>query len=567
MILHFSINCQQLCWTNPCRGAVEGTIGAVLAQFEVDSEWNGLSVMVVFEHDALMEQPAPVVWTGEPVIVPAVALSTAGRLRVGLVGLGDNGSIRLTTRRMAQGIPVHPSTGTGGETVDPDPTLWEQILAIIGDLDDLTTLAKNTLVAAINEAAKSGGGGVAFDIGNTLVLQNGTLDVNTAKTVQSGNLLPVTSNAVSVSVEALQEALMTLTNRVNAALDSTDIDLDQLSELVAYIRDNRELIDQITTGKVSVADIVDSLTSTSATRPLSANQGRVLKALIDGITIPTKLPNPYALTFTGAVSGTYDGTKALTITIPTGGTSEGTPGADGREVTLRVSGGYIQWQYVGETSWTNLIALSELTGDPGTDGREVELRSSGTYIQWRYAGDTSWTDLVALSALKGDSGEDGGYYTPSVDDSGNLSWEASRADMPSVETVNIKGQDGSDGQRGTGILNVTTAPTSYSTTVNGTSASYRILLSTVISQAKTDAVFAGDSIRYSYYLYPVVAISGSYVYCGTRVSIRGATGAAGSNGADGYTPVRGTDYWTEADQQSMVDDVLAALPTWEGGSY
>lgn len=34
----------------------------------------------------------------------------------------------------------------------------------------------------------------------------------------------------------------------------------------------------------------------------------------------------------------------------------GTPGADGREVELRDSGGYVQWRYVGETSWTNLYA-------------------------------------------------------------------------------------------------------------------------------------------------------------------------------------------------------------------
>ena len=35
----------------------------------------------------------------------------------------------------------------------------------------------------------------------------------------------------------------------------------------------------------------------------------------------------------------------------------------------------------------------------------------------------------------------------------------------------------------------------------------------------------------------------------------------------GDTPQKGIDYWTAADQQSIVDDVLAALPTWEGGSY
>ena len=37
--------------------------------------------------------------------------------------------------------------------------------------------------------------------------------------------------------------------------------------------------------------------------------------------------------------------------------------------------------------------------------------------------------------------------------------------------------------------------------------------------------------------------------------------------AQGKTPVRGTDYWTDTDKTDMLNDVLAALPTWNGGSY
>lgn len=40
-----------------------------------------------------------------------------------------------------------------------------------------------------------------------------------------------------------------------------------------------------------------------------------------------------------------------------------------------------------------------------------------------------------------------------------------------------------------------------------------------------------------------------------------------SRGEKGKTPVRGTDYWTEADKAEIVADTLAALPTWTGGSY
>lgn len=47
----------------------------------------------------------------------------------------------------------------------------------------------------------------------------------------------------------------------------------------------------------------------------------------------------------------------------------------------------------------------------------------------------------------------------------------------------------------------------------------------------------------------------------------GAAGADGANGKDGYTPVKGKDYYTDADKTEMVNAVLAALPVWEGGSY
>lgn len=39
----------------------------------------------------------------------------------------------------------------------------------------------------------------------------------------------------------------------------------------------------------------------------------------------------------------------------------------------------------------------------------------------------------------------------------------------------------------------------------------------------------------------------------------GETGPAGSKGSDGKTPVRGTDYWTTADQDSILQQVLEAI--------
>lgn len=76
---------------------------------------------------------------------------------------------------------------------------------------------------------------------------------------------------------------------------------------------------------LSAAD-VSAISST-----LTGTAGQVLTKTTDGqewkdVDIPTALPNPNALTFTGAVTGTYDGSEPLTVEIPSGG--GGTSGSE-----------------------------------------------------------------------------------------------------------------------------------------------------------------------------------------------------------------------------------------------
>lgn len=78
-----------------------------------------------------------------------------------------------------------------------------------------------------------------------------------------------------------------LTTRLNALADSDDSTLDQMSEIVAYIEDNRDLIESITTSKVSVSDIINNVTTNVANKPLSAAMGVHLKGLIDAIPTDT----------------------------------------------------------------------------------------------------------------------------------------------------------------------------------------------------------------------------------------------------------------------------------------
>lgn len=160
--------------------------------------------------------------------------------------------------------------------------------------------------------------------------------------------LAVTNHALSNTAHTdIRELITGLTDRLNTLADSDDETLDQLSEIVSYIKSNKSLIDSITANKVSVSDIVDNLTSSATNKPLSAAQGKALKALIDAITIPEKLPNPNALTFTGAVTGSYDGSTAVTVNVPSGGGSGGTVGYPAVSMTASTaeltSNTYYKW--------------------------------------------------------------------------------------------------------------------------------------------------------------------------------------------------------------------------------
>lgn len=93
-------------------------------------------------------------------------------------------------------------------------------------------------------------------------------------------------NAHNTATDAhndIRDLITGLTTRLNTLANSTDEDLDQMAEIVAYIKSNKSLIDSITTSKVNVYDIINNLTTNVSNKPLSAAQGVVLKGLIDAL--------------------------------------------------------------------------------------------------------------------------------------------------------------------------------------------------------------------------------------------------------------------------------------------
>lgn len=260
--------------------------------------------------------------------------------------------------------------------------------------------------------------------------------------------------------------------------------------------DIRGLIADLNDGKVNVADVIDNLVTSATNKPLSAAQGVALKALIDGLS-SGKLDS-------SALAGAIDEALAQ---AKASGEFKGEDGAPGASVTI------VSVSESSEDGGENTVAFSDgskitikngSTGQDGVIGKDGEDGVSpthswdGTVLTITSASGTSSADLKGADGQPGADGKDG-----------------------------KDGADGAQGSRGAGIYNITTAPTSYTTTTGGFSPSYRIALSTVLSQGKSTEIIAGDSLRYSYYIYPVGYVDGNYVYLGARVSIRGANGADG----------------------------------------
>lgn len=123
----------------------------------------------------------------------------------------------------------------------------------------------------------------------------------------------------------------------------------------------------------------------------AADAGKLLQVGADGAAawgdkLPTALKNPKALTFTGAATGTYDGSEDLTVNIPAGGSS----GSGGALKAMSAVGGYIGipaadlpengvvWMCFGSGDSTELYTGTVTIQDAGIAVNDMLVITNGT---------------------------------------------------------------------------------------------------------------------------------------------------------------------------------------------
>lgn len=280
-------------------------------------------------------------------------------------------------------------------------------------------------------------------------------------------------------------------------------------DLIGYIPDTAWVAAYMTAQKALLKLLPDSA---------AADTGKLLQVGADGAAawgdkLPTALKNPKALTFTGAATGTYDGSEALTITIPEGG-SGGSTGGGLRKMSA-------VFGYIG-------IPVAELPQD-GTvwmcisKGDGAELYSGTVTIE---GGSLTANNLIAVSS-------------------------GSVIQLNQATTI------------GVGFV------------IYGMSATDYVGVWQQVGAGSAAINWRGEySAQTAYNRLDAVSYEGSsYVFASDTPATGAIPGVDGEwqlmaqKGAAGKTPVKGTDYWTAADKASIVQDTLNALPTWTGGSY
>lgn len=192
-----------------------------------------------------------------------------------------------------------------------------------------------------------------------------------------------------------------------------------------------------------------TVTATKKAEPLptstAADAGKLLRVGADGAAawdskLPTALKNPNALTFTGAATGTYDGSEAMTVNIPSGGSSGGSGGA---LKAMSAVGGYIGipaaelpengvvWMCFGSGDQTELYTGTVTIQNAGIGTNDMLVITNGTVNQLNQV---AWVSDGL--AVYGHSASDyRGVYQVVGGGRGSETWELV-AEIKTTENVN-----------------------------------------------------------------------------------------------------------------------------------
>ena len=344
--------------------------------FDFDDEWtDGVKTVYFAAEDGTY---TPVLMSGNVCDVPMLD-GEHRRIFVGVQeGTSEKPGVLKTSRPCCLKVVDSIADYVGQQIPDPEPSVYEQIIAMLEKLSapgwqdiankPFSTLGDGLEVDKDGVLSAVGGGGGTVTKNAVLYTEQELTDEQKAQARENigawrNNVVQywlkdnVTSSLRDVLARGEQMAIVTLAGGVmdNTMPSGIYAPVLVLFGSISYGRINTTAYDSqgiIWHGSINLQNYETNLTKTDTVTIddtlTQAGQAADAKAVGDEFalvgtgfanveqkftsydnaleeiagsipTVPTTLPNPNKLTFTGAVSGEYDGSEAVTIDIPQGG--------------------------------------------------------------------------------------------------------------------------------------------------------------------------------------------------------------------------------------------------------
>lgn len=313
------------------------TVGLVGAKVRLSfsDRWKSLTKTVVFRQGDITRD---VVGVASSAAIPWEVLQEPGiPLEIGIYGTNADGTVVIPTVWVSTDPVCTAADPSVDPSTSPSQSVWAQILSKLGNLDQLDTQAKDNLVSAVNEANRA--------VCMVTVSQNEDGTYSADKSMDelsmaedSGKVLlcylrdvsilaPLTgwrddSNYVFSAVVSNTEYRIVF-NDSGVTCNYTTLATDQSKlpnpEKLTFTGGTEAVYDGSMPINVAIPGKTSELENDSGyltKAPVTSVNGQTGDVEIEIPALPSALPNPNLLTFTGAATGTYDGTEAVEVEIP-----------------------------------------------------------------------------------------------------------------------------------------------------------------------------------------------------------------------------------------------------------
>lgn len=250
--------------------SVAESVNAYALKITYDAEWADVDTKIItFKGPSGRAYPIPDNGEESGVVIPWEVLRCPGKVYVGVIGYKGSVQKLVTTGIYERNtFVVLPAAFGLSEAITPTPDVYQKIVQTIelmqgeiGDLADLTTEAKNNLVAAINEIAEGGGAtGTVKSVNNVEPdasgnVQLGAGDVGAQSALNTAQLAAVNSgiNSTKVSqiatnetdIDAIEAKIPSAATSANQLADKDFVNNQVSTNTANYISDNGEPFESV----------------------------------------------------------------------------------------------------------------------------------------------------------------------------------------------------------------------------------------------------------------------------------------------------------------------------------